>query len=80
MAQTPIVTLKMRCNRVSIYESGGSTLREIQLVSSDRTGVQLDPSVATNAGLTASLTLVGEGDAVFDQTFDVTITPVEVPA
>jgi len=38
-----MATIKMRCSRVSEFDSGTSTMREIQLVSTDREGQPLNP-------------------------------------
>jgi hypothetical protein len=70
-----MATLQMRCIRVSVYDSGGQTVREVNLVSSDRTGQPINPTdQVQSASMTCSFIDPNGSDIVYDSVFDVAIT------
>lgn len=67
--------IKMRCTRVSQYDSGGQNLKEVQLVSTDRQGQPLNtPEEVSFANLSATFVTPNGDDIDHDSTVDVNIT------
>jgi hypothetical protein len=71
--------IKMRCSRVSEFDSGGQNLRELQLVGTDRDGAQLDPANVVFANLSGNFIDPFAAEIEHDALVDVTIT-ISAPA
>jgi len=68
-------TIKMRVTRVSEYDSGGSNIREVQLVTNDRDNVALNAvEELAYANLTASFVAPNGDDLEHDSLVDVVLT------
>ena len=68
-------TIKMRCSRVSQYDSGPATIREVQLVTTDRENLPLNPpEQVAYASVTAAFVDPNGADIEHDSLVDVVLT------